>query len=432
LKIAVIGSGIVGITTAYELSLDGHEVTVFDRHSTAAEACSFANGSLIAPGWNADFSARSHRLGALMPWASGAGALPLSRWPSGSEWGWMWQWLRAGRADRQADQQRHLYHLSCYSHERLLSLTASQRLDYDRSDKLLLLWRSEQDQANAQTTLQTLAQLGWKHRVLTALEARQCEPALNTQTRLHAALEITGLASANCRQFALLLKAEAQKLGCRFAWGTTVHGMSVVSGSPVRVEVRHAPSRTPASALSSTGFDAAVVCAGAAGAALLRPLGLRLPLLRVFAHSISATVREPLDAPVSAVLDVRQQVSIARLGQRVRVAGGQHLGPAGASAREHKALHNKLYRVLSDWFPGAASLSGAHATVQTWQGEQGCLPDGLPVLGETRLPGLWLNLGHGHSGWSTACGSARALADQIGQRAPDIDLTGHSPARFGL
>lgn len=431
MKIAVIGAGIVGITTAYELSLDGHEVTVFDRHSTAAEACSFATGSLIAPGWNADFSAHSHRLGALLPWARGAGALPLNHWPSGSEWGWIRQWLRAGRAEQQADHQRHLYRLTGYSHDRLMALTASLRLDYDRSDNLLLLWRSETDQASAQAGLQTLAQLGWKHRMLSAHEARQREPALNTETALHSALEITGPASANCRQFALLLKAEAQQLGCRFAWSTTVQSVSAAASPAGRIQVTHAPSQAPAS-VQTTGFDAAVVCAGAAGAALLRPLGLRLPLLRVLAHSISATVREPLDAPISAVLDVRQQVSIARLGQRVRVAGGQHLGRTGPSARERQSLHNQLYRVLSDWFPGAASLSGAHATVQTWQGEQGCLPDGLPVLGATRLPGLWVNLGHGHSGWSTACGSARALADQIGQRAPDIDLAGYRPARFGL
>ena len=430
MKLAVIGSGVVGITTAYELTLDGHEVTVFERRNTAAEESSFANGSLIAPGWNAWAGADARGLGALMPWCRGGSSLQMAHMPRGKEWHWLWQWLRAGKGGRHVDLQRSTHQLTGYSHDRLQTLTAALQLDYDRTENLLVLWRSEHDQAEAQAALQVMTDIGWKHRVLSAGEARAQEPALNTETALHAALEITGTASANCRQFALQLKSEAQAMGCRFEFGTTVEHLSVETGPSAGVIVTHSSIQETSQVSQTERFDAAVLCAGSSGTALLHPLGLRLPLLPLLGHSISATVREPLDAPMSAVLDARQQVSIARLGQRVRVSGGHQLGRTAGikSASELK----RLYRVLSDWFPGAASMGGTHGTVQEWQGEQSSMPDGLPALGPTKLPGLWLNLGHGNSGWSMACGSARALADQLRGTTPDIDVTVYSPARFGL
>lgn len=430
MKIAVIGAGVVGITTAYELTLDGHEVTVFERRITAAEESSFANGSLIAPGWNAFLGANGGSMGALLPWVRHSGALQLTRLPRGKEWGWIWQWLHAGKEARQPDIHRAIHQLTGYSHERLQSLTVGLQLDYERTENLLVLWRSEQDQARAQEALRVMTDIGWRHRVVPAEEARVREPALNTDTALHAALEITGTASANCRQFALQLKSEAHVLGCRFEFGTTVERLVAVGGPPYGVTLTHAPTHATSGVRENTRFDGVVLCAGSAGTPLLQPLGLGLPLLPVLGHSISANVREPLDAPLSAVFDARQQVSIVRLGQRVRVSGGRQIGREAGfnSASELK----RLYRVLSDWFPGAASMAGAQSTVQEWQGTQGCLPDGLPVLGPTRVPGVWVNMGHGDSGWSMACGSARALADHLRGTTPDIDLAGYSPTRFGL
>ncbi|WP_382324383.1 FAD-dependent oxidoreductase [Hydrogenophaga sp. UC242_53] len=165
-------------------------------------------------------------------------------------------------------------------------------------------------------------------------------------------------------------------------------------------------------------------------ARLLHPLGLRLPLQPVYSHSLSAAVREPLDAPQSAVLDAGHGISIARLGQRIRVAGGSEFG--ATPGQPSKATLKRLYGVLADWFPGAVRLGGPRGSVQEWQGAQATLPDGPPVLGATRQPGVWLNLGHGGAGWAMACGTARALADQLSGRSAEIDITGSSPQRFGL
>ena len=148
-------------------------------------------------------------------------------------------------------------------------------------------------------------------------------------------------------------------------------------------------------------------------------MGLRIPLAPVYGHSISAQIREPLHAPRSAVMDERYKVAISRLGMRVRVAGGAELG--GSPDVIHPGALRTLYKVLHDWYPGAAQLASG---VQQWKGARPMLPDGPPLIGASGIPGVWLNLGHGSSGWALACGSARVLADVIGGREPGIDVDG--------
>ena len=155
---------------------------------------------------------------------------------------------------------------------------------------------------------------------------------------------------------------------------------------------------------------------------LLRPLGLHLPLAPVHGYSVSAPILEPLNAPRSAVMDERYKVAITRLGRRVRVAGSAQIG--GDPARLHPGAVQTLYKVLHDWFPGAAQLSNRSTSVQEWKGARPMLPDGPPVLGATGIPGVWVNLGHGSSGWALACGSARAVADLMAGRDPLLDLEG--------
>ena len=117
-------------------------------------------------------------------------------------------------------------------------------------------------------------------------------------------------------------------------------------------------------------------------------------------------------------MDERYKVAISRLGARVRVAGSAEVG--GTLARHHAGAVQTLHKVLHDWFPGAARTAQA----QVWKGARPMLPDGPPVLGASGIEGVWLNLGHGSSGWALACGSARLLADAVAGRAPAIDTEG--------
>ena len=240
-------------------------------------------------------------------------------------------------------------------------------------------------------------------------EARQIEPALHPHTLLAGAIHLPQDEVGNCRQFAIILRDAAEQLGVRFVFNTPVVAVDKAQPATLHAANEAAPQR----------FDALVLCAGVQSAELLRPLGLRLPLRPVYGYSISAHIPEAVHAPRSGVMDERYKVAITRMGQRVRVAGSAEIG--GTPEALNDAALQTLYKVLADWFPAAARLSSG---VQVWKGARPMLPDGPPIVGASGLPGLWLNLGHGSSGWALSCGSARVLADQIAGRAPEIDTEG--------
>ena len=418
MRVAVIGAGIIGITTAYELAADGHEVTVFERCGAAAEESSFANAGVVAPGYVTPWAAPGMPGKVFRSLFSRHAAvkvgLPLSRY----ELAWMRKWFHACNLESYRLNRARMQRLAFYSRERLHQLSIELELDYDCSPGCLVLLRAEKDCRLIEPGLQVLRDAGVGFRQINADEARLIEPALNPDTALVGAVHLPDDGVANCRQFALLLKNEAQRIGVNFQFNTAVTQLSRAQPASILIAGEGLPR----------AFDSVVLCAGLASAALLRPLGLKIPMIAVYGYSISAPIREPLNAPRSALMDERYKVAISRLGNRVRVAGSAELG--GSLDNKRASSIQTLYKVLQDWFPGAAQLSNLGATVQEWKGARPMLPDGPPIICHSGLPGLWLNLGHGSSGWAMSCGSARALADLMAGKAPDVDMEGLDISRL--
>jgi len=409
MKIAIVGAGIIGITTAWELACDGHEVIVFERRGAAAEEASFANAGVVAPGHVSPWAGPGRRARIFGSLFGGDGAIRL-RWPFGvREVGWMQHWQRACRLEIHLANRARLQRLAVYSHTRLREITETRELDYERSEGYLVVLRTARELQRVQREIEGLHTAESGFRQLDADAARKIEPSLCIDTPLAGALHFPEAEVANCRQFTLLLKREAEALGARFHFHCNIapldraapHSLSLASGSPA-----HA-------------FDAVVVCAGVDSVRLLSPLGLHMPIVPVYGHSVSARISEPLNAPRSAVMDERHKVVISRMGSRVRVAGGAELG--GKPGVPGRAALQTLYKVLQDWYPGAVTLQSG---VQQWKGARPMLPDGPPVIGRSGVPGVWLNLGHGSSGWALSCGSARVLADLIAGRDTGIDMEG--------
>ena len=419
MKIAIIGAGIIGVTTAYELACDGHEVTVLERRGAVAEETSFANAGIVAPGYVTPWAApgmprkvAAHLFSRHAPVKIG---LPLS----GADLAWMWKWYRACRLETFLLNRARLQRLAFYSRERLHQITADLKLEYDRSDGYMVLLRSGRDSKLVQPGLQVLREAEVTFRELNAEEARKIEPALNPDTSFFGAIHLPQDEVGNCRQFALMLKNEAQRMGVTYLFNTPVSSVVPSQGQGIGVVTGSAPAPRE--------FDAVVICAGLASARLLQPLGLKIPLAAVYGYSLSAAVREPLNAPRSAVMDERYKVAISRLGNRVRVAGSAEIG--GRLENKRASAIQTLYKVLHDWFPGAASKVNG---IQEWKGARPMLPDGPPIIGACGIGGLWLNLGHGSSGWALSCGSARALADLIRGQQPDLNFEGFDIGRLRL
>lgn len=423
MKVAVIGAGIVGVTTAYELAADGHEVTVFERCSAAAEETSFANAGIIAPGYVTPWSAPGMPTKVVRDLLSRHASVRLSLPLTGHDMAWMWRWLQSCKVDVWRANRARMQRLAFYSRERLDYLAESLALEFDASQGYVVLLRTAKDQQRAAAGLALLRDAGVAAQEVNAEQVRALEPALNADTPLQGGIHMPQDGVANCRQFALLIKRHAQHLGVQFEFNTHVDRLN--PSRPGSIQTKSTPSAPPV----THQFDALVVCAGVSSAALLRPLGIHLPMTAVYGYSISATISEPLNAPRSAVMDERYKVAISRLGNRVRVAGSAELG--GSPNIKNQASLQTLYKVLQDWFPGAARLAGGSslggsvgAGLQEWKGARPMMPDGPPLIGASGAPGVWLNLGHGSSGWALSCGSARVLADVLGGKKPDIDLDG--------
>ena len=443
MRVAVVGAGIVGVTTAWELASSGHEVTVYERHASVAEETSFANAGMVAPGYVTPWAAPGMPGKVLKQLGSPHAAVRLH---ANLDLCWAWRFWRAcGKRTYQANRLR-MQRLATYSRQRLHAVTDALRLDYERRQGFLVLLRSKKELAAATPGLESLAALGTRFEVVDDARCRAIEPGLCEATPLHAGIHLPDEDVGNCRQFALLLRRHATRQGVRFRFATEVtrlHGGGTpsIESRPVPVEpppLLSRPSPREAAVPSTSddfpltrpepsgpaheAFDAVVVCAALGASALLRPLGVRLPLQPVYGYSITAPLRPEeqslVEGPRAALMDERYKVAISRLGSRVRVAGSAELG--GRRDQHHPKAIATLYRVLADWFPGAALLAQA----QHWKGARPMLPDGPPVLGASGVEGVWINLGHGSSGWALACGSARVVADAIDGRRPEIDTDG--------
>jgi len=417
MRLAVIGAGVVGVTTAYELAAQGHEVTVFERRGSVAEEASFANAGVVAPGYVGPWAAPGmtwrvvrHLMSAHAPVRFG-GMNAMASLP------WMWRWWRACRPRVHAANRAAMVTLAQFSRDRMLELARTLNLEFEQSPGFTVLLRTPRELKSAQAGLAVLRELGAQHELIDAAHCREIEPGLSPETALHAAIHLPLDGVGNCRHFTHLLKSQAQNPGANFRFDTDVAQLR--PGTAPEVVLANAERLV---------FDAVVVCAGVQANAVLKGVGVKLPLAAVHGYSVTAPLRHfdgmPQPGPRSALMDERYKVAISRLGQRIRISGCAELG--GNLDTLSAGPIRTLYRVLDDWFAGAALSREA----QHWKGARPMLPDGPPVVGESGAPGVWLNLGHGGSGWALACGSARVIADRVSGREPALDTSRLALARL--
>lgn len=410
MRIAIVGAGIVGVTTAYELAQDGHHVSVLERHPGVACGTSFANAGVLAPGYVTPWAAPGVPLKVFAGLLSRHAAVRFgTRWPLALPW--LLRFLRACNAGTYARHRQALYALASLAQERLADIQQRLALPDEYAQGYLVLLRSPRELQRCRSSLAVLDSLGVEHHVLDQAECRRVEPGLAASAPLHGGIHLPGAAVANCRLYAQGLRQHLARQGVEFRFETEVLGVD--TGPSTRLRLRCAGN---AAALE---VDRVVVCAGTDAARLLHPMGLRLRLEPVWGYTLTARLRHadaPEDTgPRAGLMDERYKVALSRLGERVRVAGSAEVG--GVAGKLHAASLATLHKVLEDWFPGRIDRS----TVQYWKGARPMRPDGPPVIGATDVPGVWVNLGHGSSGWALACGSARLLADQLAGRPCAID-----------
>jgi len=410
MRVLVLGSGVIGVTSAYCLARAGAKVTVIDRQPGPALETSFANAGQISPGYASPWASPGLPLKALH-WLLQRHS-PLSIRPDGSLWQWHWmaRMLRECTPERYATNKERMVRLAEYSRDCLRQWRQELDLRYEgRALGTLQIFRTAEQLRNAHKDTTVLDRCEVPYRLMTPDDCIEQEPALAARKHLlTGGLYLPGDETGDCQLFTQLMADKARALGVQFRHdvqidqilhdGQRVNGVRLLT--PQGAEVRLA--------------DAYVVAMASYSRALLRELGLDLPVYPVKGYSLTLPITQPDAAPRSTVLDESYKVALTRFDQRIRVGGMAEL--AGFDLTLRPSRRATLERVVQDLFPGAAPLDQG----EFWTGLRPMTPDGTPVIGPTRIDKLWINTGHGTLGWTMAAGSGQLLADLLLGHAPAI------------
>jgi D-amino-acid dehydrogenase len=413
MRVVVLGSGVVGVTSAYYLARAGHEVTVVDRESSPALETSFANAGQISPGYAAPWAAPGVPLKAVK-WMFQKHA-PLAIRLDGTQFQlrWMWQMLQNCTAERYAVNKGRMVRLAEYSRDCLQALRADTGIQYEgRTGGTLQVFRTQQQLDGAQKDIAVLKDANVAYELLSPTELARAEPALAAVSgKLTGGLRLPGDETGDCQLFTTRLAALAQSLGVKFRFNTAIDALEIAGG-------RIAGVRCGSETLRA---DAYVVALGSYSTQLLASI-VKIPVYPLKGYSITAPIVDAAKAPVSTVLDETYKIAITRFDDRIRVGGMAEI--VGFSKTLREARRETLEMCVNDLFPGGGDTSQA----SFWTGLRPMTPDGTPIVGRTPVSNLFLNTGHGTLGWTMSCGSGQLLADLISGRRPAIkadDLSVH-------
>ncbi|MDP3822429.1 MAG: D-amino acid dehydrogenase [Burkholderiales bacterium] len=416
MKVLVLGSGVIGVSSAYQLALAGHDVTVVDRQPAAALETSYGNAGEVSPGYSAPWAGpgvpikaikwllMQHRPLVIRPNID----LNLVRWGIAM--------LRNCTAARYEVNKGRMVRLAEYSRDCLKELRAQTGIRYDeRTQGTLQLFRTQAQLDGTAADIAILKRYGVAFELLDRAGFIHHEPALaHVQEKFVGGLLLPGDETGDCFKFTQNLAALAAKQGVQFRYGTRIERLQLAGKQIDGVA-------TDAGILKA---DAYLVALGSYSPLLLKNVGIRIPVYPVKGYSITVPITDASGAPESTVMDESHKVAVTRLGDRIRVGGTAEL--AGYTLKLHDARRQTLEHVVTDLFPRGGDVSRA----EFWCGLRPMTPDGTPVVGATRLPNLFLATGHGTLGWTMAAGTGRVIADVISGRKPGIDMDGLTVDRY--
>ena len=417
MKIVILGAGVIGTTSAYYLAQAGHQVTVLERQPGPALETSFANAGEVSPGYSAPWAGPGVPLKAIKWLLMQHSPLVIKPMLDAAMWRWGAAMLRNCTQARYRVNKARMVRLAEYSRDCLKQLRADTGIRYDeRMQGTLQLFRTQKQLDGTAKDIEILQQYGVPYRLLDRTGYLKHEPALaGVQHKFVGALQLPGDETGDCFKFSQALAERAKALGVQFRFGVNVQGL-MHDGTDIT---------GVATGGGMVTADSYLLALGSHSTAMLRPLGLPIPVYPVKGYSITVPITDPAQAPESTLMDESHKVAVTRLGDRIRVGGMAQL--SGFDMALDPVRRRTLEFVVNDLFPRGGDVSRA----KFWCGLRPMTPDGTPILGPTRLPKLWLATGHGTLGWTMAAGTGRLLADWMSGRAPEIDAEGLTIAHYG-
>ncbi|MEB2846799.1 FAD-dependent oxidoreductase [Rhizobiales bacterium RZME27] len=415
MKVSILGAGIIGVTSAYQLAKAGHEVTVIDRQPGPALETSFANAGEVSFGYCSPWAAPGIPQKA-MKWLFMKHA-PLILRPKmdAAMLSWMLKMLMNCTSDRYAINKSRMLRLADYARITLADVRQETGIAYDeRMQGTLQLFRTQEQLDASAKDVKALAADGVPYEVLDRDGCVRVEPALShVRHKMVGGLLTPKDETGDCFKFTNALAAKAEAMGVKFLWGHTIKAVDISGGAVSGVHTDKGDIKS----------DAVVVALGSYSPLLVKSFGINLPVYPVKGYSLTIPITDVTRAPESTVMDETYKIAITRLGDRIRVGGMAEI--SGYTNDLGLARRRTLEHSVMDLFPGGEVGKG-----EFWSGLRPMTPDGTPIIGKTHIAGLYLNTGHGTLGWTMSTGSARVIADLVSGRTPEIDASDLSVSRY--
>jgi D-amino-acid dehydrogenase len=417
MRVLVLGSGLLGVSSAYYLSQLGHEVTVMDRQASPAAETSFANGGQISV---------SHA----EPWANPSAPLKVLQWLGKEDapllfriradmrqWLWGLQFLRECTPARTSHNIKQIVRLGTYSRDMLQVLRRDTGLSYaQRTQGILHFYTTQKEFDGALKPAELMRQLGCERKVISADEAVKLEPALqHIRPQLAGATYTAEDESGDANMFARELVKLCQNAGVKFLMSHTVTALREAGGAIDHVEATDSEGR-----FQRVRADAYVMAMGSMSPIYAAPLGIHLPIYPAKGYSVTMPVVDATKAYQVSLTDDEYKLVFSRYttqaGDRMRIAGTAELN--GYDRYLNRVRCEAIVKRVEQLFPGAGDAEQA----QFWTGLRPATPSNVPMIGKTKLSNFYLNTGHGTLGWTHACGSGKSIARIISGLQPEVDF----------
>jgi D-amino-acid dehydrogenase len=417
-KIAVLGGGVVGITTAYQLQQDGHEVVVVDRKPGVGQECSFANGGFVAISQSIPWSAPGALWRILRTMAQPDAPILFKPSQLPHVWRWGLEFIANSHEERCWENTKSVLRLALYSIETLRQFRQETNLPYShRTNGCLKIYVDQRSLDGAATEQEPQKKLGLEFEVVSAERCMQLAPALRaTEHALAGGIFVPAEEGGDCHEFTTALARLIVERGATLRLSSSIEAIEF-DGDGIK------SVRTSSGTVTA---DRYVLATGADAPLHMSRLGVRIPIVPVKGYSMTVPRHTWTDAPNLQIVDENHLFGLNPLGNdRIRLAGLAEI--SGYDTAPEPRRTKAFFAGFLSRFPQLRACLD-----QTDKVPFCCLrpvtPNGMPILGKSRFKNLFYNIGHGHLGWSLCHGTARILADLMSNRTPDIDPSPYSTA----
>ncbi|WP_070962554.1 D-amino acid dehydrogenase [Vibrio sonorensis] len=405
MHVVVLGSGVIGLMSAWYLREAGYQVSVIDRQPESGNETSFANAGQISYGYSSPWAAPGVPSKALKWLFEEHAPLKITPSPDKKLIKWAGKMLLNCQIDRYRVNKARMLALANHSQACLQSLKQKVKLDYQgRELGTLQVFRHQAQLKAVEKDMRLLEESGTRFQLLSQSECIQQEPGLaSVEDKLVGGLFLPDDETGDCHLFCQQMTKRAKDNGIEFYFDTHINGLITEKDQVVAVSTDQGQIKG----------DAFVVAMGSYSTKLLEQLNIKIPVYPVKGYSLTIPIQDEAHCPTSTIMDESYKVALTRFDDRIRVAGMAELN--GFDPTLPKKRLATLEHVVADLFPKGVDLSRA----DYWTGFRPMTPDGTPLIGATPYFNLYTNTGHGTLGWTMACGSGDMLAKIVSHQLPD-------------